>query len=799
MREFNFATTPRRTGTYRNRQTPWSEIVNHLKLVTLTRETFAEYEAMSKADRQACKDTGGFVLGYCAGGVRTSSSVRSRSGGCLDVDAAPADLPDLLAERADFAYYLYTTHSHSPAHPRYRIIIPFSRDVTPEEYEPVMRKVADTVGEMSWYDDTTFEYTRLMYNPSHAKDGEYICREGSGEFLDPDAILGSYPDWRDVSTWPSSGRRELHVQTELNRAEDPCTKRAYVGAFCRTYSISEAIEKFLPEVYTAAGEGRYTYAQGSSFGGAVVYEDKFLYSHHSTDPAAGKLLNAYDLVRLHKFANESEISTPDSFLTGPSIRKMNEFCRADHETQVEYGRTEMTSGADEFAEDLTGTPEEPAEKPDFDWTAELERHPKTGDLLPTVKNYELLLRHDPHLKNIGGVDEFMDNAVVFGDLPWRKVSTKDTLWRDEDDANVLMYVESKFHMYHEARYQKALTVVHSSRRFHPIRDYLRGLEWDGTARVATMLIDYMGVEDNVYTRAVAVKWMAGAVARVMEPGIKFDFVPILCGGQGIGKSTFCRILGGEWFSNSIHSLTGKDAIEQIHAAWIDEVGELEAFSRADVRQLKNFLTIQEDKYRKAYARRVTKSPRQCVLIGTSNEYEVLRDWTGDRRFWPVDCHEEMAVKSVFHDMENERDQLWAEAYLLYQQYKDKKLDLWMSKPEEARLALAAQRDHTALDPIFSKIQDFLNVPLPADWDKKDQMARKTWLKSYEEGKESGTYSRQIVCPKEIWIEGLNCSESAFDQATARKIGTYLRSIGWQQQSGSVRYRDYGRQRVFKKC
>ena len=185
----------------------------------------------------------------------------------------------------------------------------------------------------------------------------------------------------------------------------------------------------------------------------------------------------------------------------------------------------------------------------------------------------------------------------------------------------------------------AVTKVADDRAYHPLRAYLAGLpEWDGSPRVDTLLIDYLGATDNAYIRAVTRKTLCAAAARVYSPGCKFDTILVLNGPQGIGKSTLIAKLGGEWFSDSLQlsDTHDKTAAEKLQGYWILEIGELAGLRKAEVETLRSFLSRQNDIYRASFGRRATPHPRQCVFIGTTNaESGYLRDTTGNRRFWPV--------------------------------------------------------------------------------------------------------------------------------------------------------------------
>lgn len=296
----------RKQKQYFNQEMSWDEFIAELKETTRTKETVEEYKKMTKDQQSNIKDVGGFVAGELKDGRRNNQSVLSRSMITLDADFADKEFLELIQLTCDFCSVIYSTHKHTPEKPKYRWIIPLQREVSPEEYEAIARKIASTIG-MEYFDDTTYQPARMMFWPSTSKDGEYICEElgDRNADLNPDEILAQYRDWHDISYWPRSNREtELH-HSDIRHQEDPLSKSGWIGAFCRAYTIQEAIEKFIPEEYTPTEDpNRWTYTNGSTAGGLVIYDDKYAYSNHNTDPTGQQLCNAYDLVRIHKWPDD---------------------------------------------------------------------------------------------------------------------------------------------------------------------------------------------------------------------------------------------------------------------------------------------------------------------------------------------------------------------------------------------------------------------------------------------------------------------------------------------------------------
>lgn len=214
----------------------------------------------------------------------------------------------------------------------------------------------------------------------------------------------------------------------------------------------------------------------------------------------------------------------------------------------------------------------------------------------------------------------------------------------------------------------AIEAAAQENAYHPIRDYLDGLEWDGVPRLEHWLHDFLGADDNEYTSGIGRMFMIAMVARIFKPGCKMDYTLILEGPQGIRKSSACRVLaGGRYFSDNLPPVrdASKDLSQHLSGKWLIELAELSATSRADCEALKSFLTRTAETYRPAYGRNEIVQPRQCIFIGTTNRTEYLRDATGDRRFWPVKCGTDGQPIDI-ESLRDHRDQLFAEAYHLFQ-------------------------------------------------------------------------------------------------------------------------------------
>lgn len=788
----------RKDKVWKEQTVSWEEFVEKLSQTTVTSETQEEYRKMKKYQQDNVKDVGGFVAGKLKDGRRRKESVIHRSMLTLDMDhgddaVAIADNMEMLY---GYACCIYSTHKHTPEKPRLRLIIPLSRPVSADEYQAISRRIAKEI-DIEVFDDTTYEPNRLMYWPSTSSDGEYFYRSIEGSFLNPDTILALYENWQDSSSWPVSSRQTTLLQKLMQKQADPLKKEGMIGAFCRAYSLEEAMEVFLQEVYApSVMPERYDFIPADSTAGVVVYNNRYAYSHHATDPACGKLCNAFDLVRIHKFGEMDEDADEKKQL--PSFKAMQEFCTQDEQVKAQLAKEREEELREEFkdqgkAEGKEQETEE-GEEDDLSWQLSLDLN-KNGSVKDTPTNILTIMRYDPRLHGIA-YNQMKHLMDVNGKLPWEQVKEG---WNDADLANLRMYYDKHYGIWSPSKIKDALLTAASERVFHPIKDYLYQLPvWDGTERVDSLLIDYLGAEDNKYTRAVMRKTLVAAVARIFEPGIKFDYILVLNGPQGIGKSTFFAKLGGAWFSDSltVSDMRDKAGAEKLQGYWILELGELAGLRKIDVETVKSFITRTDDKFRQSYGVNVENHPRQCIIVGSTNNISgFLRDITGNRRFWPVRVSG--GKKSVWH-MEAV-EQVWAEALV---RYKDG--EALILKGDEELMALEEQRDAMEADDREGLIGDYLEALLPENWDNMDLYERRSFLAGQSEfGSEMpvGTKRRDKVCVLEIWCECLGKDKTNLRRQDSYEIiGVLMRIGGWEtytgNKQGQTRFPLYGNQKTF---
>ena len=769
----------------------WSEFTEKLKTPIRGTETLEQYLALPKARQDELKDVGGFVGGTFTGDRRKPECAEGRDLLTLDLDNIPAGQADDVLRRVNglgCAAVVYSTRKHAGYAPRFRVIVPTDRTATADEYEPAARKLASLIG-IEFCDPTTFEVNRLMYWPSCCIDSQYMCEVYDNLFCSVDGLLGMYGDWRDISQWPQVPGSEAVERRRLAKQEDPTTKRGVIGAFCRTYSITQAMDQFIPGMYEeTASSGRYTYTGGETTGGAIIYDgDLFLYSHHSHDPCCNQLVNAFDLVRLHMYGdrdNEAKEGTPVNKL--PSFVAMSRLAMDDKAVADLIAKEKHEAAVAAFAE-----PTERARQEDLSWIGHLAVD-GNGNYQKTVNNIIIVLQNDPLLKGKIVTDEFAGRGLILGTLPWNKSEEK-RQWIDPDDSGFFWYMETYYGITARDKLDDALAIVGGQNMINDVKRYLKSLKWDGVKRVDTLLSVYLGAEDTAYTRAVMRKSLCAAVARAIEGGVKYDYMPIFTGPQGIGKSTFLAMLGKEWFSDSLTSFEGKEAAELIQGTWINEVGELTAMSKQETSAVKQFLSKREDIYRAAYGRRTERHPRRCVFFGTSNDREFLKDTTGNRRFWPVDVGVHPAIKSIWNDLPEEVDQIWAEAYMYWALGEQ----LHLTKDIED-MAYEQQESHRETSGKEGLISEYLAKPVPKNWDQMDIPARKMFLAGGGVG-DVELVPREKTCAVEIWVECFGGEPKYLKRADSTEINNILSGLkGWKRNKNVRRYGPYGTQKGFER-
>ena len=764
------------------KEVAWEEFATQLSKAKVTHETHDEFMAMTKEQQGRVKDVGAFVGGRLSGGRRRKNNLQFRSLLSLDIDFGNMDYANNMKELlGDTEFIIHGTHKHSEDNPRFRLLAPMSRDLDPTEYEAVARKIAELSG-MELYDPSTFQPERCMFYPSVSTDTPYYYIRNAGEPLDVDKYLGMYDDPGDMSKWcyPEGHKPDLDNKgyALVREAENPIFKNNLVGAFCRAYTISEAIDKFLSDVYKLESDGRYTYIGGSTTGGMITFDDTFAYSYHGTDPiCTGNVYNAYDLVRIHLFTNKAKKDL-DANDIKRSEAKMLELCNKDQTVVKEHIIAKQKIAEEKIETEKKARLEKTLQDAEnLEWDMD-----KKGNYLPTARNFCNIFRSDKELVGLIAYNEFIDRTLLTRVPFWRKdlqgLTGSDV--SDTDLSVIRTYIETKYGINNEKKLNDAITVIALDNRFHPVKEYIDSVFWDGKERVETWFIDYLEAEDNIYTREATKVMLVAAVERIFNPGCKFDNALILVAGQGVGKSTLLDRMGSQWYTDSVGAIGTDKAYESIRGKWIVELAELAGMDkrRTTVEDIKHFLSKTEDSYRPAYGRNVVNQKRQCVFFGTTNRSEFLRDATGDRRFYPITCHATTANPDIFSSsIEYEVSQLWAEARMLQQ----KGVKLVLSREAEL-VAEKARGERFEEDERTGLIMDYLDMEIPDNWSSMDEAERKAYL---EFDRVEGTGSkRNTVTIMEIAVECLGYELVKVDNKVKNEIKDILvRTKVWRKASG----------------
>ena len=777
----------------------WEKFCAKCSTKNATPETMAEYKAMSDDMRSNIKDVGGFVACHLAGGRRQKSAVLDCTMVCLDIDKADDSLFDEISVNWPWEAMLYTTHKHTHERNRFRLMMPVNRPMSREEYEAVERWVAEKAG-IDAVDHTCYELGRLFYWPSSSVDGPFEAARVSGRVLDVDEVLGSYQDWRDVSQWPvGAGENEL-VAREVKMAADPLTKKGPVGVFCRTYSVSEAIAKFIPDAYVPTSQAdRYTYAKGHVAGGLVVYDDKLAYSHHDTDPASRMCCNAFDLVRVHRFGEADGGKAYADVTKSPSYKAMIEMVQEDEEstaTAVAERVRESLTDFDDFGSEPSGEEKVAAgkdngdagkneEKPEWYKKFKVDKNEKP---LKCNANLELIALCDDEFKKVR-YDEFSQCDVIV-EQPCAFTGTHGD-WMVDDNAlsSMAAYVSRRhFDVSKNEVAEKMLEATARRRGFNPVKEFISSVEWDGVPRLEELFIKYLGAKDLPEVREATKVWAVAAVARVFEmdnvaqAGIKFDYCPVLQGPQGIGKSVLIGLLAGRWYGSASLSATMKELCEIFVKSWIVEFAEFRGLKNAEVETIKDLISRPSDDFRAAYARKHIRNPRHCVTIASCNEEYFLKDATGNRRFWTIHVEGAAPVYLWRDGLAALVPQIWAEARHIYlAEYSGGRKPLMLSPQNDARMMQSNKEYATVMgDPLRDYLAWWLDIPVPSDWKNYNFTRRSIYYSNYDP--EEPLCSAESKRVEQISIVEIQqtCGYKGIQNYSSKTIGAVLLSLGWER-------------------
>lgn len=384
-----------------------------------------------------------------------------------------------------------------------------------------------------------------------------------------------------------------------------------------------------------------------------------------------------------------------------------------------------------------------------------------------VHNFEIVMDKDSRFAGKIRLNEFAQQPYLYGSVPWENENNC-RAWSSHDDSALFSLIQADYGLKSRQDFADALKNVSMRNKFHPVRELLDSLTWDGKEHIRSLLPEYLGAEDSDYTYQVMRLWMLGAVSRVYKPGSKFDYTMILQGSQGIGKSTFLKqmAMDDSWFNDSLDSLDSDKAVQSLTGSWIIELAELKSLARTagGVESVKRFLTATQDKYRIPYERRADTFYRQCVFAGTTNKDDFLQDETGNRRFLIVQTGVKKPSKSLFVPEIMDAIKLaWAEA-----------VHIW--KNEKPQLILP--------EAYMQEAKEFQEANMADD-------GKRGIILDYLEGKTQ-------VCAREIWFEALEESISPKSYQTSEINSIIAKVPGWQRMKTPRKFPKYGSQRGFQK-
>lgn len=747
---FDIATAPKRDSkVWAQGTTTWSEILSWMD---------------APADHKEC---GNYVLGALKGNRRTKTSIASRGVLTLDVDSPDKGFLTDVA-MLGYAVLAHTTFKSTPDVPRYRLLIPLDRTVAPDEYYTAAAAVMQQLGELQ-FDPGSVQAERYMFKPSESEPGFFQWHLYEGTVAQADDLLTEFQ--QDLSTLPPP---------KLSRNKrDPYSIDGTVGAFNRAYSDwDELIETFkLP--YEPAGAERWQLVGATAAAGMGTVSPGLVYSHHANDPAYGQTCSAFDLVRLHRFGHLDE-NVPDKTPVNrrPSHNSMLELATQDLKTVNDLIGADFKAELDDIADDVDDT----------SWQTRFTRNSRTGKVNDEVHNWDLIAKYDPSFKGLY-YNELSMAVETDTDLPWRKLQPGREVFAAADRSSLALHIERTYGIRPARAYLDDLIADRAqARRINPVRAYLEPLVWDGVPRLETSL---PGVAPSAYTRMVARKVLVAAVARMLDPGCKWDHTLILYGTEGLGKTYWIDKMS-KGYSASMGRIGDKDTLITMQRSWIMTSDEGHTLKKADFDAQKEFLTRTADIFRMPYEREAQVQKRHCVIWGTTNDPVFLRRQEGNRRFLIVHC----AEKLDFDRMTDAYvDQVWAEALHLYRAGES----LFLTE-EENQLARDNREGFLEEDAQAGMIEGYLDTLVPEDWDSTSPESRQAWLMSGGgDFGQAGTARIDQVCTLQLWVEAMGRRKGDARRVDLLELGQAMKQVqGWVLLPGRQRLPQYGPQMVYQR-
>ena len=769
---FDIITAPNRDSLHWTAgQVAWEDIVDMM---------------VSPANKKAC---GNYVLGKftettvkhkptdqpCTNLHRKKTAVRSRGALTLDVDYPGEAFRRRVADMP-YASIIHTTYSSTEDEPRYRLIVPLSRKVSPDEYHAAAAALMHDLGKEQ-FDPGSTQAERYMFKPSESAKGRFWYNVQEGPLADVEGLLASFETDLSALPIPKAGRTK----------RDPFAIEGTIGAFNRAYEdFADLIQEYqLP--YEDAGSDRWQLVGASAAAGMGLCAPGLVFSHHANDPAYGQTCSAFDLVRLHMFGELDEKAKPGTPVNKlPSTLAMQEVATQDLRVVTELVGADFAADMSAVADDVDNDSKPKKPSTTSDWRVGLQRNTRTGEPIDNGSNWDLIVANDPSFAGLL-YNELNMAIETDKDLPWRKVGDRPTF--DQSDRELLyLHIEREYGFRTTDVYlNKRVTAKAQKRRINPIKDYLDTLEWDGKPRLEGCL---PGVKETPFTRLVARKSMVAAVARAYEPGCKWDHMLVLFGPEGLGKSYWIdKISRGH--SISLGRIQDKDTLVTMQRAWIMTSDEGHSLRKADFDAQKEFLTRTVDVFRAPYEREAMAHPRHCVIWGTTNDEVFLRRQEGNRRFLIVQCEDKVDFDLLTDEYV---DQVWAEARHLYLAGEQ----LWLSE-EESALAADAREAFTEEDVNVGLIGKYLDTLVPSDWDTTTPEDRQMWLMNSGDGMTAaGTERIDLVCSKQLWVEALKGRMDHNRKTDLRELAEAMKQMpGWVK-VGNRYFKQYGPQMAFQR-
>jgi putative DNA primase/helicase len=565
--------------------------------------TYTSYMKLSVDEKGDRKAAPGFILaGKFRDGKRRMTHFEGRSAVQIDIDNCTPDqwayIRNGQARINDFGYIWHTTRAHCPEKPRVRMLVPTDRLMDADEANAITRLLSLYLAEdpdeaIKIPDSVSHKVNQIMYLPSVSLEQEFKHGINEAELFKVDAFLAEHPDWTDISKLPRKDTEKSAAgPSKTGKMEDPREKPGIIGAFCRTYDVREAIERFIPDIYEPGDssdyEERYTYSPGSSSNGAILYDHGlFLTSHHSSDPAEGTH-NAWDLVRLHLFG-EKDDAAPANTTPGnmPSFKEMvalalkdpevakertaafvhdidDEF--DDYEDEEEVSIAELLRTDDEQSNadllSMVETDDDPPPRRKKDKVEEARWQDrlvldKDGNVEKSRFNAALIICNDRRIASSIALNDLTKTPYVRAPLRFkgvpeaRQAPIKDPIvgreWTDGDTAALNICLSAPRDPangygrdFATQDIETAMVLAAEQNRFNPFLEMVEQEEWDGVRRNGTIWVRFLGAPDTVYVRELEYLFMLATITRVHEPGHPFHLVPIFGGTQGGGKSGFIK-------------------------------------------------------------------------------------------------------------------------------------------------------------------------------------------------------------------------------------------------------------------